>query len=248
MPMAVLSTPDSTCSAMAPTWMFRTTPGPAVRALRGRMQHHMCGPRTVVVDGDVAQVDSYAVIFAMAEPPAAGGSAAMAPSLIFNRRFLRRVDGAWKIAGCVRRPVGQSAPLLNEIAQHRPAVGAVSGTPGRPRVQRVSHVSHVTISVSDLAASMSFYTEQLGFEAIATQPAIESVPGMAAVVGCPVDELKGARALLAAGADRVELVSYCSPAGRSADEPRLPADHGLARVALQVGDVDGMYGRLVDAG
>jgi catechol 2,3-dioxygenase-like lactoylglutathione lyase family enzyme len=95
---------------------------------------------------------------------------------------------------------------------------------------------------------MSFYTEQLGFEVIATQPAIESVPAMAAVAGCPADELKGARALLAAGADRVELVAYRSPVGRSADAPRLPAGHGLARVALQVDDVDGMYGRLVGAG
>ena len=57
----------------------RIVEAPAVRAMRGRMQHHMCGPRTVLVDGDVAQVDSYAVIFAMAEPPAAGGPAAVRP-------------------------------------------------------------------------------------------------------------------------------------------------------------------------
>lgn len=170
----------------------------------------------------------------------------MAPSLSFNRWFLRRVNGAWKISGCVRRPVGQSARLLNEIAQHPAAVGrAVSTTSGQPRVRRVGHV---VISVSDLAASMSFYAEQLGFEVIATQLALEGVPRMATVAGCPADELKGSRTLLAAGAARVELVSYRSPAGRSADGPRLLADHGLARVALEVDDVDGMYGRLVDAG
>lgn len=170
----------------------------------------------------------------------------MAPSLSFNRWFLRGVDGSWKIAGCERSPVGQSGPLLDEIAQHRPPAGrAVSSTSGRPRVQCVSHVA---ISVSDLAASTSFYTEQLGLEVIATQPPIESVPGMAAVAGCPANELEVSRALLAAGADRVELVSCRTPGGQSAAAPRLPADHGLARVALQVDDVDGMYGRLVDAG
>lgn len=50
----------------------RIVEAPAVRAMRGRMQHHMCGPHTVLIDGDVAQVDSYAVIFAMADPSAAG--------------------------------------------------------------------------------------------------------------------------------------------------------------------------------
>jgi catechol 2,3-dioxygenase-like lactoylglutathione lyase family enzyme len=219
---------------------------PPVKAMRGRMQHHMCGPRTVAVHGDVAQVDSYAVVFIMAEPAGEGGPAAVTPSLSFNRWFLRRLDGTWKIAGCVRRRVEQSAPLLREIAERAPGVGrAAPGTSGRPGVRRVNHVA---ISVSDLAVSISFYTGQLGLEVVATQPAIESIDGMATVVGYPADELKGSWALLAAGVDRVELVAYHSPAGRAAGAPRQPADHGLAHVALQVDDVDGMYDRLVGAG
>jgi SnoaL-like domain len=101
---------------------------PAVRALRGRMQHHMCGPRTVIIEGDVAQVDSYGTVVSLSDAAGAGGSA-VTPSLNFNRWFLRRVDGSWKIAGCVRRRVGQSAPLLREIAGRASAGGhAGSGT------------------------------------------------------------------------------------------------------------------------
>jgi catechol 2,3-dioxygenase-like lactoylglutathione lyase family enzyme len=71
---------------------------------------------------------------------------------------------------------------------------------------------------------------------------------MATVVGYDPDELNGEWALLAAGADRVELVSYHRPAGRAADGLRRPADHGLAHLAFQVDDVDGMHARLTRAG
>lgn len=215
---------------------------PAVRAIRGRMQHHMDGPRTVVVDGDTAQADSYSMLISLPDP-AAGGPAAPSVSPSFNRWLLRREHGAWKIAGCVRRRVGQSMPLLHEIAERD--YQSARRTSCTPRVQRVNHTA---VSVSDLAASVSFYTGQLGLELVATQPAIESISGMATVVGYPADKLEGSWALLAAGTDRVELVSYRRPAGQPAGGLRPPADHGLAHLAFQVDDVDGMHARLTKAG
>ena len=101
---------------------------PAVRALRGRMQHHMCGPRTVLIEGDVAQVDSYGTVISLPDPAGTGGSE-VTTSLQFNRWFLRRIDGSWKIAGCVRRRVRQSAPLLRQIAEHASAAGTAPAAP-----------------------------------------------------------------------------------------------------------------------
>jgi catechol 2,3-dioxygenase-like lactoylglutathione lyase family enzyme len=221
---------------------------PAVQAMRGRMQHHMDGPRTVVVEGDEAQVDSYTTLVSLPDPARGGGPAASL-SAAYNRWYLRREHGTWKIAGCVRRRLTQAGPLLAEIADrdyHR--VQRASAQPGRPARPRVQRVNHVAVSVSDMAASIAFYTEQLGLELVATQPAMQTIDGLATVVGYDAGELKGEWALLAAGADRVELVSYHHPAGRPVDGLRPPADQGLAHLAFQVGDVDGMHARLTKAG
>ncbi|WP_160148724.1 VOC family protein [Amycolatopsis alkalitolerans] len=209
-----------------------------VRALRGRMQHHLCGPRTVEVSEGTAQVDSYAVVFRTA-----GNDDPSGFSLQFNRWTLRQVEGTWKIVGCVRRPVDQSLPFLRDIADTAGSRGSATRTRSR-----VSGVNHVAISVSDLARSIAFYTERLGLTVVATQPAIESIGGMATVTGYDDEVLRGSWALLAAGPDRVELVSYRSPAGQVPTGVRRPADIGLAHVALQVDDVDAVRAELTSAG
>lgn len=218
---------------------------PAVQAARGRMQHHMPGPRTVVVDGDVARVDSYGIVFITAPSTEDSGRPGVTPSLAFNRWSLRRVDGEWKIAGCTRRPVESSAQLLWEIADR---VRARPADTGGPALRGPRRVNHVAVGVSDMATSIAFYTERLGLQLVATQPAIERVTGMATVTGYQADEIKGSWALLTAGDDRVELVSYQSPARLVPEAPRRPADRGLVHLAFEVYDVDEVYERLVAAG
>jgi hypothetical protein len=57
----------------------------------------MCGPRTMIIEGDVAQVDSYGTVVSLADPVGAGGGDAQPEN--FNRWFLRRLDSSWKVAG-----------------------------------------------------------------------------------------------------------------------------------------------------
>jgi catechol 2,3-dioxygenase-like lactoylglutathione lyase family enzyme len=111
----------------------------------------------------------------------------------------------------------------------------------------VQGVNHVAVSVSDITTSIEFYQRFFGLELLATQPAIESIPGMARVAGYPAETLHGSWALLAAGPINLELVSYRSPTGISSG-PRRPADRGLAHLAFRVTDVDEMHRRLVDSG
>jgi catechol 2,3-dioxygenase-like lactoylglutathione lyase family enzyme len=117
-------------------------------------------------------------------------------------------------------------------------------TPARDLVQGVNHVA---VSVTDIRTSVEFYQRHFGLELLATQPAIESIPGMAQVAGYAAETLHGSWALLAAGPINLELVSYRSPEGLSGSR-RPPADRGLAHLAFRVSDVDEIYRRLVDAG
>ncbi|MGH3493063.1 MAG: VOC family protein [Sciscionella sp.] len=111
----------------------------------------------------------------------------------------------------------------------------------------VQGVNHVAVSVSDIAASIAFYGRHFGLEPIASQPAIESIPGMARVAGYCPGELRGAWALLTAGSINLELVCYRSPAGHP-EGRREPNQHGLAHLAFRVSDADEMHRRLVRAG
>jgi catechol 2,3-dioxygenase-like lactoylglutathione lyase family enzyme len=111
----------------------------------------------------------------------------------------------------------------------------------------VQGVNHVAVSVCDITTSIEFYQRFFGLELLATQPAIESIPGMATVAGYPAETLHGSWALLAAGPVNLELVSYQSPTGSSSG-PRRPADRGLAHLAFRVTDVDEMHRRLVASG
>ena len=75
---------------------------PFVRAMRFRVQHHMAGcPTVVTVSDDVAVADAYSVVHTVGSE---GQPAAAILSV--NHWTFRRVDGTWKIAGCVRRRTG----------------------------------------------------------------------------------------------------------------------------------------------
>jgi catechol 2,3-dioxygenase-like lactoylglutathione lyase family enzyme len=232
---------------------------PKVQALRGRSQHYMLGPATFELHGREAVVDSYGYVLIVPEPDAAGGPT---PSPTFNRWILRRTEDGWRIAGCVRRQVAQSALPLSEIASRanpqarvpdqRPATqpAAAYDHEAAERVHgwAVQRINHVAVSVRDIDTSIAFYTELLGLEVVATQPRIQDIPGMCAVAGYPEDRMDGSWALLAGGPSRLELVSYRWPEGTRPDDLRAPADLGLAHLAFQVADVDAMHARLVAAG
>ena len=110
----------------------------------------------------------------------------------------------------------------------------------------LSCVDHINIVVSDLAVSVHFYVELLGFKetrrALLTGNWIESIVG-----------LKGVEAEVVfvqppGGGPRIELIWYKVPSGEHVAACSLPNTQGLRHIAFQVEDIVGEYERLRDAG
>lgn len=137
--------------------------------------------------------------------------------------------------------------LRTEVVELRATLAQAQPTAPGTRAH-VTRINHTAVSVSDIRASIAFYTEVLGLRLMATQPAIERVPGMPTLVGVPEPALRAQWALLAAGASRLELVCYRSPTGRRPDGPRPPWDVGLAHLAFETDRVDELYDDLTAAG
>lgn len=97
----------------------------------------------------------------------------------------------------------------------------------------IRSTNHVSFTVSDLARTLAFYVEGLGFTVLSKGPrdpkAIEQVTGVA-----------GADILVAfvqAPGIRLELIEYLAPEDRGSVKPR-PCDVGFAHVAFNVRDFD----------
>ncbi len=104
----------------------------------------------------------------------------------------------------------------------------------------VSALRHVGIVVSDMSASLPFYRDLLEMEPWYDQT--ESGPYIDRVTG-----VKGARVrmvkLRAASGGSIELLQYLSHPQAIAS-PRRACDIGANHVALQVSDLQALYGKL----
>lgn len=110
----------------------------------------------------------------------------------------------------------------------------------------VQAIDHINIVVTDLARSVRFYTEVLGFRK--THDVLMEGEWIEAIVG-----LRGVKGLVAfveppRGGVRIELLQYVTPPGVSCPENSLPNTHGLRHVALRVDDLAGTASRLRAAG
>ncbi len=92
---------------------------------------------------------------------------------------------------------------------------------------------HTGVTVSDLEASIEFYTDLLGCT-VERRFAVEG-PAFERAVG--VENASGTFAHLRSGDARIELVEY-EPAGDRRDLESLPQP-GATHLAFSVGDVDG---------
>jgi glyoxylase I family protein len=110
----------------------------------------------------------------------------------------------------------------------------------------VRAIDHLNIVVADLARSVKFYTEVLGFVKTADVHMqgdwIERIIGLEGVEGLVAFvELPG-------GGSRIELLQYVAPAGVALPENSQPNTRGLRHIALRVDDIAGMTVRLRAAG
>lgn len=110
----------------------------------------------------------------------------------------------------------------------------------------IRFVDHINIVVSDMARSVRFYTDILGFRV--TREAVLKGEWIETVVG-----LKGVRADVVyleppEGGLRIELLQYHAPEGAAPPENAQANTVGLRHVAFQVRDIEGMCTRLAAAG
>lgn len=107
-------------------------------------------------------------------------------------------------------------------------------------------IDHINIVVTDLARSVRFYTEVLGFslvkEARLEGAWIEHIVGLAGVRG------RVAFVVAPAGEPRIELLSYDAPAGENPAANRRANTVGLRHLALRVDDLPATMKRLQAAG
>ena len=107
-------------------------------------------------------------------------------------------------------------------------------------------IDHINIVVSDLARSVRFYTEVLGFRK--THDVHMEGEWIEAIVG-----LKGVKGLVAfveppTGGIRIELLQYVAPAGKALPENSRTNTLGLRHMAFRVDDIAGMTAKLRAAG
>jgi catechol 2,3-dioxygenase-like lactoylglutathione lyase family enzyme len=111
----------------------------------------------------------------------------------------------------------------------------------------VRAIDHINLVVADLARSVKFYTEVLGF--VKTHDVhmeggwIEEIVGLRGVEGLVAFvELPGG------GGPRIELLQYVTPAGVARPENSRANTLGVRHLALRVDDIAGMTARLRAAG
>ncbi|MBI5692773.1 MAG: VOC family protein [Verrucomicrobia bacterium] len=110
----------------------------------------------------------------------------------------------------------------------------------------IQGIDHLNLVVSDLARSVRFYTEVLGFRKTADVTMegawIETIIG-----------LRGVKGLVAfveppGGGTRIELLQYVTPAGAALPDNSRANTLGLRHFALRVDDIAAMAARLRAAG
>lgn len=107
-------------------------------------------------------------------------------------------------------------------------------------------IDHINIVVADLARSVKFYTEVLGFrkthDVYMEGDWIEAIIGLRGVKGCVAFvEPPG-------GGMRIEIVEYKAPAGVALPENSRANTRGLRHIAFRVENIGAMTERLRAAG
>ncbi len=111
----------------------------------------------------------------------------------------------------------------------------------------ITGLVHVNINCSDFDRSEEFY-RLLGFERL-MEVAPTTTPEVAAAVGMPPYEVRGALMMLRTGNQPVviDLLEWRSP--RDEEEPYAHLYHlGIARIAFATSDLDGEMNRLKEHG
>lgn len=107
-------------------------------------------------------------------------------------------------------------------------------------------IDHLNIVVTDLARSLAFYIDVLGFTK--TKDAYLEGEWIDRIVGLRGVKARAAFIVAPAGEPRIELLEYTAPQGGSSPENSRANTLGLRHIALRVDDIAATVARLRCAG
>ncbi len=105
---------------------------------------------------------------------------------------------------------------------------------------------HTSYSVSDMAKSLAFYRDLLGFELVNERPAITD-SYFRTIVGLPEAVVYGVLMKIPGTNHHLELFEYKTPRGEKQDISH-PNNPGSSHIAYLVDDLNALYKRLDAAG
>lgn len=106
----------------------------------------------------------------------------------------------------------------------------------------LKQVHHTSITVSDMDRSLAFYRDLMGMKVISELDRRGDYPST--VTGIPDAHLR--IVYVEGGNYKVELIQYLNPKGNPQD--MSTSNPGIAHLAFEVDDLDGMYRELSSAG
>lgn len=129
---------------------------------------------------------------------------------------------------------------------HARKTGLARGSHEPSLAAMIRGIDHINIVVADLARSVKFYTEVLGFRK--THDVVMEGDWIEAIIG-----LRGVQGLVAfveppGGGVRIELLEYRAPPGVALPENSRASTRGLRHFAFRVDDIARMAARLRAAG
>jgi catechol 2,3-dioxygenase-like lactoylglutathione lyase family enzyme len=132
---------------------------------------------------------------------------------------------------------------LGMVAWHEPGEGAPAApviSPARSVAHPVSGVLRIGTTVSDLDASVEFYTRALGFEVVSVEE--RSGPSFERLTGVFASFARVARMRL--GHEEIELTEFLAPQGRPVPVDSRSNDRWFQHIAIVVSDMDRAYAHL----
>ena len=112
----------------------------------------------------------------------------------------------------------------------------------------IKGLEHMGLSVANMERSLKFYRDLLGMEVVEDMDfSSELYDGKYGRI-LALENARGRVALVKKGTMQFELFEFARPTPEQSDPQRPVCDHGITHFCIEVGDIEGEYQRLKQAG